>query len=121
MAAQAFIQVGHYPDNRHLLDFTLDVRPGYRRQGLGTALLSKTVAVAQQEGRRLLLTETDSMAPAGDAFAERAGFRWGLAVHSNQLELAALDCSLLHRWQAQGQARAGEFDIDFWGVLYPKS
>lgn len=120
VVAEAFIQVGHYPDNRHLLDFTLDVHPEYRRQGLGTALLAKTVEVAQQEDRRLLLTETDSLAPAGDAFAERAGFRRGLATHFNQLELSELDHSLLHRWQEQGQARAGEFDLGFWGGALPE-
>ncbi len=120
VVGEAFVQVGYYPDNRHLLDFTLQVHPEYREQGLGTALLSKAVEVAQQEERRLLLTETDSMVPAGDTFAERAGFRRGLATHYNQLELAGVNRSLLHRWQAQGQVRVGEFELGFWGGAIPE-
>jgi mycothiol synthase len=120
VVGEAFVQIGHYPDNRHLLNFTLSIRPEYRRQGLGTALLSRTVEVAQREGRRLLLTETDSMAPAGDAFAERAGFRRGLATHFNQLELSELDDSLLYRWQEQGLARASAFELGFWGGALPE-
>ena len=107
-------------DNLHLVQFVISVLPAFRRQGLGRALLSKIVHIAQQENRRLLLTNTNSRVPAGEAFMQRIGAQKGIEGHTNQLRLSELDLNLVHHWIEKAQERGREFEIGFWEGKYPE-
>ncbi|MBC3842495.1 GNAT family N-acetyltransferase [Streptacidiphilus sp. 4-A2] len=69
--------------------FRIEVHPGHRRQGVGSALLAALRAEAVAEGRPSLLVA----APAGTA-AERALTAWGFAPGSElvRLRLRVADC-----------------------------
>ena len=108
-------------ENTHLVNFDMDVRPEYRRRGIGRELLRRVVEVPQREGRRLMMTDTNERIPAGDAFLRRLGGERGMEMHTNQLTLAALDTALLARWQAEGAARAPGFTLGFWDGPYPEN
>ena len=106
-------------ENKHLLQFEINVAPEYRRQGVGRALLRRAVGVARQEGRRLMMTGTNGRVPAGEAFMERLRAERGLEEHTNQLVLADLNAALVARWQAEGRERAAGFTVGFWDGPYP--
>jgi mycothiol synthase len=107
-------------ENQHLAQFELTVQSEYRRQGLGRQLLGQIAGVAQQEGRRLLMTSTVDRIPAGEAFMLRLGAQKGLVGHTNQLRIVDLDRALLERWLAAGQANLSEFDLGLWDGPYPE-
>lgn len=105
--------------NQHLLQFDLEVHPAYRRQGLGKQLLGYIVDIARRNNRTLLATGTTDRIPAGVMFMERIGARKGLEGHTNQLEIADLDRSLLEQWQQRAQERAAGFTLGLWTGPYP--
>ncbi len=107
-------------ENRHLLQFEINVDPEYRRRGVGRELLRLAALVARREGRRLMMAGTNGRVPAGAAFLERIGAERGLEEHTNQLALADLDPALVARWQAEGRERAAGFALSFWDGPYPE-
>jgi mycothiol synthase len=92
--------------------------PEWRRQGWAKRLLKLIAEVAQREKRRLLIANTDSAIPAGEAFMKRLGARVGQVSRTNQLDLALLDRELLRRWQER--APKTEFEIGLWEGPYPE-
>lgn len=103
--------------NQHVAQFLLQVLPTHRRQGLGSRLLRRVTVAAEETGRRLLVTESNSRVPAGEAFLTYFGARPGLAAHTNQLVLANVDQALLHDWLQR--APAG-FELGLWDGAYPE-
>ncbi len=107
-------------DNLHMAQFVINVLPELRRQGLGREFLSKIVQVAQEENRRLLITNTMARIPASEAFMNRIGAERGLEMHTNQLVIADLDQNLLPQWQARAQERGAGFETWIWEGTYPE-
>jgi GNAT superfamily N-acetyltransferase len=107
-------------DNQHLVQFELSVLPEYRQQGLGRQLLGRIAEFAQQENRRLFMTNTVDRIPGGAAFMTRLGAKKGLEAHTNQLRLADLDRSLVAEWLARGEGNLAEFELGFWDGAYPE-
>lgn len=115
---RAFVVVGNEEENRHLLWSDVAVAATHRGQGIGNALFEKVVEVAEAEGRRLIMGSTDSVIPAGEAFARRVGARVGLIEATNELRLSALDHDILVAWRRA--APADEFRILTWLGPYPE-
>lgn len=106
--------------NQHVADFGISVHPGLRRRGIAKGLLQNVAEVAQKENRRLLITNTESNVPSGEAFMKRLGAQMALAMHFNQLNLDELDRSLMREWIRRGEEKAGEFELGLWEGLYPE-
>lgn len=119
IVGKAFGMMFAADSNQHLLQFSLDVHPAYRRQGLGKRLLGCLVEVAQRNHRRLLVTGTNDRVPAGARFMERLGAHRGSEGHTNQLVIAELDHALLDEWQRRAQERATGFSLGLWDGAYP--
>lgn len=119
VVASAWVAVLRMENNQHLAQFRIDVAPEMRLQGIARQLLALVVAVAQSEGRRLLITDTDGQVAAGAAFMTRLGAQKGQEGHTNQLVLADLDRTLLGRWLAQGAQRTDAFELGVWMGPYP--
>lgn len=120
MAARGYVAILRMEGNQHLAQFEITVLPAYRRQGLGRQLLQQVATVAQQEQRRMLLTNSTDRIPAGAAFLMRMGAVKGLETHTNQLRLAELDQTLLTRWLAKGAENSTDFELGFWDGAYPE-
>jgi len=121
MAALAVVSIADTDDNRHLADANIEVLPEWRRQGIATQLLDRVVTAAEDNDRRLLIGNTDSLIPAGDAFMKALGASLGLTMSTSQLDLTALDRTLIQRWQESGQRQAGdEFELVVWKGPYPE-
>ena len=113
----ADIGVMRTDENQHLAQFHISLLPDVRRQGLGKQLLAQVVAVAEAENRTLLMTDTMSSVPAGEAFLERLGAEVGLESHVNQLKLAEIPAGLLDEWTTD---TADGFTLGLWEGAYPE-
>ncbi len=118
IVAQGIATFWRTEDNQHLLNFDIAVVPELRRQGWAKRLLKLIAGVAQQEKRRLLMTNTDSAIPAGEAFMKRLGARVGMVSGTNQLNLSELRRDLLRAWQ--DRAPKDEFELGLWEGPYPE-
>lgn len=86
-------------DNQHLGQLDVDVLPSRRRQALTKSLLQPLLNQAKDDARTLLVTETNSNVPSGEAFMKHLGGEKGMAMHTNQLDLRDLDSELMERWR----------------------
>lgn len=107
-------------DNQHMLYFEANVAAPYRRQGIGRAMLRLATEIARERGKRLMLTETSEAIPAGAAFAERAGFKPGLAERVSVLRIAEFDRSILADWQENKNGRYDPYELGLWVGPYPE-
>lgn len=106
-------------DNPHFCETEIVVHPEWRRRGAGRALLDRVAdAVANVEGA-LLVGGTNDRVPAGEAFARRIGATPGIATHTNQLDLAAVDRGLLAAWRALADTTASAYRLHWIPVPVP--
>lgn len=116
---QANTVIVHTDENQHMAQFDISVLPGFRRQGIGRALLAPVAELAARENRRLLMTSTNDRAPEGEAFMLRIGGKKGLEAHTNQLRIDDLDRSIISHWLEQGNQNLDQFELGFWDGAYP--
>lgn len=119
--AKGLIAYTESDDNQHLAQVAVDVLPAYRQQGIARQLLALIVPVAEAQGRRLLVGNTNGRVPPGDKFMERLGGSRGMATHINQLALADLDQDLMKSWLQIGQKQSAEFNLGLWQGPYPEA
>jgi GNAT superfamily N-acetyltransferase len=106
--------------NQHLAEFFISVLPEWRRQGIGRRLLSPAAEAVRATGRGLMMSHTDSFAPAGESFMERLGAQVGLVETVSQLDLELLDRALMRQWQERAGERAAGFELGLWEGPYPE-
>jgi GNAT superfamily N-acetyltransferase len=103
----------HRPDNQHLAELWLVVRPDARRQGIGRRLFDAAAERARAEGRTTLvgITALDSEA----AVATKAlGAEVGLIDRISRLHTAEVDRALLDAWIARAPERAAGYSLVAW-------
>ena len=106
----ALLEIEHRPDNQHLAEATVWVRPEARRRSLGYRLLEALAKEASNRSRTQLLGYAAEGTP-GYAFATAAGGSVNLVEHENRLIVADLDRSLLERWVDQAADRAQGYSL----------
>lgn len=111
----------HAGENMHMAQVDIEVAAEHRRRGLGRALLAWAADLAQQQGRRLLVGQTHSRIPAGEAFAAWLGAQAGLEERVSQLVVAELDRALIAGWIAQAAERAAGFELLWWDDEIPEA
>jgi mycothiol synthase len=97
----------------HVMWTSIAVLPGYRRHGLGTLLLDRSAAIAEQRGRRLMMGRTRDNVPAGAAFCARFGAEQAMVGQENRLDLRDVDQNLVAAWIADGPVRAAGYRLQF--------
>ncbi|NTV65477.1 MAG: GNAT family N-acetyltransferase [Oscillochloris sp.] len=118
MIAAATVGFDISGENAHLAQFSVEVVAAQRRRGLGRTLLAWVAHATRENGRRSLITSTNS--PVGEIFMRRIGAHPGLENRQSQLALADLDRSLLARWQADADEAGSAFELLFWDNHYPE-
>jgi mycothiol synthase len=117
--ALGIARIHHTGSNEHVLEFMIEVLPEFRRQGLGSRLLSLIADQARTHNRRLLTCETNDRVPAAGEFLARIGGRRGLEARLNQLRLADIDRGLVQRWLEQSRPLNAEFSLGTWEQCIP--
>lgn len=117
-ATGTYLKVEH---NQHLLQCDINVHHDFRRRGIGKNLLRKITKMAEAEGKRLLISSSDTAIPAGGEFAQKVGAAMGMQAVTNQLDIADLDRELIGRWFEQGSALESDFEIGLWDGPFPES
>lgn len=105
-------------NNRHMVEVDMGVDADHRRRGVATALLGEVAAFARENDRRLLLLDSESGIPAGEAFLGRIGATRGLEVVTSRVAIADLDRDLLRRWREAGEAIA-DYELIWLDGPYP--
>ena len=118
--AQGNLVLLRMEDNKHLAQFEITVLPEYRQQGLGRRFLKLITSTAQEDNRRLLMTNTVDRVPGGEVFMNRMGAQKGLEAHTNQLRMDELNRELVEEWLSGGQANLADFEMGFWDGTYPE-
>ncbi|HEV8064670.1 MAG TPA: GNAT family N-acetyltransferase, partial [Acidimicrobiales bacterium] len=98
-------------ENPHALQVGIRVHPAWRRRRIGTELLARLVELAERDGKSLMIGDTTDRVPAGAELCRRAGATAAMETHTNRLELAALDRSLLADWLEEGPKRAPGYEL----------
>lgn len=111
MIALAHVDVPHLEENQHLAEFSIEVLPAWRRQGLARQLLPYVVEAARGEARSLLLAWTKDTMPSGEAFMQRLGAQRGLVERVSQLTIADVNRDLIRQWIARAPERAAGFEL----------
>ncbi|HLA24006.1 MAG TPA: GNAT family N-acetyltransferase [bacterium] len=120
VAADGNVEILRTEENKHLVEGHINVRPEYRRRGLGTRLLAHLADAAAREGRTVMIGFTYGTIPAGEAFMRRLGATVGLETHTNQLDLRDLNRGLIPLWLERAKERASGFDLILWTNGYPE-
>src|SRR5579875_257561 len=97
--------------NEHLLEVAGGVRPGHRRRGVGSALLTRVLDVARDAGQGLLLFRTGSRPPGAAEWARHLGAIPAQVEEMSRLDLRRADRSLLESWVLEGPRRAPAYEL----------
>jgi len=100
-------------ENTHLAYLTPVVGLGYRRHGIGTALVRHAAGQTQAGGRALLSAECTLGSP-GEAFSRALGARAGMAEASRVLHLRAIPDGHLARLRERARAAGGGYALLSW-------
>src|SRR5256714_7623015 len=84
--------------NQHLREAAIDVLPAHRRRGIAKQLFREIVAGAGDADNIVLSFFTSDRVPSAAAFLKRVGAKTKLTMHTNQLDLSALDRTMVREW-----------------------
>ena len=111
--------VAHTDNNVHIGEFTIEVLPERRQQGIARKALTILLPFFARHQRTLLTSRTCSNAPAGEFFLERIHARKGLTFQMTQCTLTDMDKSLLDTWLAQNENKKTRFASGFYDGSCP--
>lgn len=106
-------------ENKHLMQFQIEVLPAYRRRGVGSRLLRELADDAVTQERRLMIADTSDRIPAGKAFMERIGATPGVETRVNQLKMSELNRPVLRSWLERSKGLEADFELGLWVGAYP--
>ena len=106
-------------DNGHLGSLEIQVAPGRRRHGLGTALLRHAAGRAIADGRRLLIGYAFA-GTGGEAFARAAGAAEGQAEIRRAMDINAISAQRLAGLRAVAERASAGYSLLSWAGPTPE-
>jgi GNAT superfamily N-acetyltransferase len=107
-------------DNEHAANFSIEVLPPFRRQGLGRRMLHILLPIAREKRRSLLIAWVNDRVSASAKFLERINAQPGLTGNVNQLKVSEFDHSLMDGWLKQSENLDTEFEMGLWEDRFPE-
>lgn len=89
-----------YGTNQTARNVEIEVLPEHRRRGIARMFLREIVRAAGEDASVVFSFISTDRIPAGEAFMRRLGAEAGMAMTTNQLDLAIADRALLERWRS---------------------
>lgn len=110
-----------FPDRENLswAVLVLVVHPGWRRRGIGRALLRHAMSRTAERGRAGLVAKIQR-GSAGDAFATQAGARSGIDDARRMLDVRALQPGRIARLRADAARAAAGYSLLSWEGATPE-
>ena len=102
-----------------VMECYVDVRPGWRRQGVGWRLVQPVVDAAVSEGRLRLIWTTSDLVPAGEVMSLLLGGRRGRVHRNSELRLDEVDWPMVQSWIDDGPIRASTYGLEIWEGPFP--
>ncbi|ADD45734.1 GNAT family N-acetyltransferase [Stackebrandtia nassauensis] len=113
-------------DNEHLLSTDISVHPGFRRRGVGTALLDAATRAGREAGRTVLSAAAAEPLPGGLArttdgrdFLLHHGFKVGNTVRSRILELSSIEGAVERELLDESWPKAEGYELVQWTGATP--
>lgn len=108
-----------YSDKRNLrvANLRVIVDSQYRRQGIGSALTQVAQDEALAIGRHLLLANSNSLIPAGAAFATKLAAQPTLQIQVSQLALDTISSQHISEWRAASPTH--KYHLKYWKSHVP--
>jgi GNAT superfamily N-acetyltransferase len=88
-----------YGDKQHVRNVEIEVLAAHRRRGIATQLLRAVVGSVSADRAAMFGFLTTDRIPAGGEFLGRLGGEAGMAMTTNQLDVATVDRALVARWR----------------------
>lgn len=98
-----------YESNKHLLWADAAVLKPYRRNGIGTLWLRKTVELMDEYGANVLTTGTEE--EDGHAFCKWFGAQERFSGAENRLDFRTIDWAKIEGWASQGRAKSSDSEL----------
>ncbi|MHA1345631.1 MAG: GNAT family N-acetyltransferase [Candidatus Heimdallarchaeaceae archaeon] len=98
-----------YEGNKHIMQFDIMLRSEYRRKGIGTNMLKRVLAFAQEEDKLVLIAGSDE--EDGKAFFNAIGAQIAQTGAENRLKLDDVDWEMVNEWMTQGPKRSPGTDM----------
>jgi GNAT superfamily N-acetyltransferase len=98
---------------------TLVVHPAHRRRGIGRSLLRHAAQRAADDGRSLLVSETQD-GSAGESFAAAVGAKQGIAAGIRRLDLRTLPAGRIASLRGSAAAAAAGYSLVRWTGTTPE-
>jgi GNAT superfamily N-acetyltransferase len=110
-----------FPDleNRDRAFMTLMVHPGFRRRGLGRALVTHAQRRAAAQGRTVIDAQA-LQGSAGDGFARRLGAEPGILDARRILDLRTVPAALFTELKATAAGHAAGYSLTSWTGVTPE-
>ncbi|WP_030441149.1 GNAT family N-acetyltransferase [Actinoplanes subtropicus] len=106
-------------DNLGDVQVQLSVLPGYRRRGVGRALIDMVVERARAAGRKSVVGRVLSRHPDGSMFAAAMAAKPGLEEVRSRLDLRRVDQTRLDRRYAEAWRHAAGYRLTHWTGVPP--
>ena len=103
-----------------VMECDLLVRRDCRRERIGSRLLAAICDVTVNEGQSLLTWSTFDAVPAGDAFSRRVGAHVARVNRTSELELAAVDWTMIADWARADRARHLGYALEVVDGVFPE-
>jgi GNAT superfamily N-acetyltransferase len=108
-------------DNLHLAGASVRVHPGYRRRGIGRALMTAGFGLAEAEGRTTFMSgactrweDGPQRSEAGVRFLSAMGFEHALTEVLRRMDVGDLDPQVEQRLYEEAVAKAEGYEIVRW-------
>ncbi len=101
-----------FKGNEHLMQFDATLLSAYRRKGLGTQMLQRILAYAQETDRTVLIT--GSHEEDGKSFLKAIGAQVAGTGAENRLKLEEVDWNMVNEWMNDGPKRSPGTELKYY-------
>ncbi len=98
-----------YEGNKHIMQFDTMLLSEYRRKGIGTNMLKRILAFAQEKDKLVLIANSEE--EDGKAFLNAIGAQIAQTGAENRLKLDDIDWEMVNEWMTQGPKRSPGSDM----------
>ncbi len=110
--------IDHIEGATQRAEVRIDVDPGHRRQGVGTALLRSVIDACAEKGRTSL-TGMGENTESNDGFWTSFGAKLSMVERESRLWMGDTDATMMQQWVDSRTERAAGYELLYWSGPTP--